>query len=198
MNGLYLKARWIGNRWLIIVNTLLLSMLTLHSVQNPSGNNAVLQGNDGPKEAAAYYLVGGDAASFGPETKELVQLNKAFSPDVLSAAKGSTITFPNKDSFTHNVYSPEGVEGFFDLGSAGTTDAGNSNLIQRAFPMEGVIKVSCAVHPIMKAHIFIVPSKYHTASKDGAYTFADVPAGTYDLMVVTGSGKPEKMKSVTF
>lgn len=96
MNGLYLKARWIGNRWLIIVNTVLLSLLTLHTLQNPSGSNTVLLGTDGPKEEAAYYLVGGDAASFGPEARELVQL---------------------------------------------------------------------------KAHIFIVPSKYYTASKDGSYAF---------------------------
>ena len=156
-----------------------------------------LNGNDGPKEPAAYYLVGGDANSFTAGDFELVQKDKAFSPQVLSAPLGSTISFPNRDSFTHNVYSPEGAMGFFDLGTAGTTDAGNSNLIKKAFSTEGVVKVSCAVHPIMQAHIFIVPSKYHSASNDGSYSFPQVPSGTYNLMVIKGSGAASKLKSVT-
>ena len=198
MSELYRKARWVGSRWITILNSLVLCAVLFTGLPDELKHRPVLQGNDGPQEPAAYYLLGGDAASFEAETKELVQLNKAFSPDIISASKGSTIIFPNKDSFTHNVYSPEGVEGFFDLGSAGTTDADNSNLISKEFAAEGVVKVSCAVHPIMKAHIFIVPSKYHTVSKDGSYSFSKVPAGTYDLMVVTGKGTPEKLKSVTF
>lgn len=197
MMDFYRKARSIDRNWILVINSLLLCFVVYASTPDAI-DTPVLQGNDGPKEAAAYYLVGGDAASFGPESKELVQLNKAFSPEVVSVSKGSTITFPNKDSFTHNVYSPEGVEGFFDLGSAGTTDASNSNLIKKEFTAEGAVKVSCAVHPIMKAHIFVVPSKYHTSSKDGSYTFEGVPSGTYDLMVMTGKGKSEKLKSVTF
>lgn len=198
MMDIYWKAKSIDRNWILVVNSLLLCFVMYASTPDSSLDTPVLQGNDGPKEAAAYYLVGGDAASFGAESKELVQLNKAFAPEILSVSKGSTITFPNKDSFTHNVYSPEGIEGFFDLGSAGTTDASKSNLIKKEFAAEGAVKVSCAVHPIMKAHIFIVPSKYHTASKDGSYAFEGVPSGTYDLMVMTGKGISEKLKSVTF
>ena len=194
---LYRKAKWMGSRWILIINSLVLCLVVFGNASAPNTDQPILQGNDGPKEAAAYYLVGGDAASFGPETREMVQLNKAFQPEVISAPTGSTVTFPNKDSFTHNVYSAEGVEGFFDLGSAGTTDGSSDNLIKKEFTKEGVIKVSCAVHPIMKAHIFIVPSKYHTASTDGSYSFTGAPAGTYDLMVITGKGTPEKLKSVT-
>ena len=178
--------------WIYVINAVLLGFMTYTAVTRPT-----LQGADGPKEPAAYYLVGGDAASFSPQDGVLIQSNKAFAPEVLSAPTGSTISFPNKDSFTHNVYSPEGSMGFFDLGTAGTTAADNSNLIQKTFDKEGMIKVSCAVHPVMQAHIFIVPSKYHTASKDGSYSFPDVPSGTYDLMVVTKSGTPEKLKSIT-
>lgn len=178
--------------WAYVINSILIGAIIVLRASQPS-----LQGADGPKEPAAYYLVGGDSESYSPESGELIQSNKSFSPEVLSAPKGSTISFPNKDSFTHNVYSPEGAMGFFDLGSANTTEADNSNLIKKEFSQEGMIKVSCAVHPIMQAHIFIVPSKYHTASKDGTYAFEEVPPGTYDLMVVTGSSAAKKLKSVT-
>lgn len=197
MKELYRKAKWMGARWILVLNTAVVCLLVYSSFAEVELNKPALQGNDGPQEAAAYYLAGGHAGLFDPESSELVQMNKAFSPDVVSVPTGSTIAFPNRDSFTHNVYSPEGVDGFFDLGFARTTDTDNVNLITKAFNTEGVIKVSCAIHPVMKAHIFVVPSKYHTASKDGSYTFSNVPAGTYDLMVVTGSGTPEKLKSVT-
>ena len=167
---------------------------TSHSLKSGLG---VVNGNDGPKEPAAYYLVGGDAASFDKGSSEMVQENKAFAPEVLSVPVGSTITFPNKDSFVHNVYSPKGSMGFFDLGSATTTDPSGGNLITKEFTKEGTIEIACAVHPIMKAHLFIVPSKYHTASKDGTYTFSGVPTGTYELMVVNSKGATSKLKSIT-
>ena len=175
----------------------LLVLFLTSSLPLQTPNKVLVQGNDGPKEPAGYYLVGGDAASYSPGSFELIQAGKSFAPKVLSAPIGSEISFPNRDSFIHNVYSPEGVMGFFDLGSANTTDANNSNLIKKEFSSEGSITISCAVHPIMKAHIFVIPSKYHTASEDGTYSFDGVPSGTYDLMVITGKEKAKKLKSIT-
>ncbi|HYF02890.1 MAG TPA: carboxypeptidase regulatory-like domain-containing protein, partial [Patescibacteria group bacterium] len=157
-----------------------------------------LSGSDGPKQPSAYFLVGGDAASSKKDKVSIVQKDKKFSPDIISLTVGGVVEFPNKDNLVHNVYSAKGALGFFDLGSANTTLPDESNLAKKTMDKPGVIKINCAVHPVMQASIFVIPqSKYHTVSRNGSYTFNNVPAGTYDLMVMDEAGKISKLKSVT-
>ena len=179
------------------LSALLLLAATLVLAPGFTTSMPSLQGDDGPQEPAAYFLVGGDADQTAASGPSIEQIQKAFVPELASVSVGGTVTFPNRDDLVHNVYSPSGPEGFFDMGSSGKTTDDNANLLQRAMANEGVVEVSCAVHPIMKATVFVVPSKYHAVSSDGTYQFGDVPAGVYDLMVMKKDGTVTKLKSVT-
>lgn len=158
--------------------------------------SATLSGSDGPKEPAAYYLTGNDAAAPGSEVIRVKQKDKAFHPNLTSVSVGGSVAFPNRDVHMHNVYSQEGVLGFFDLGSSEKTKSDESNLLSKEMPKAGVVKISCAIHPVMKGTIFVVPSKFHTVSRDGTYEFSGMPSGEYDLMVMDQSGSTSKLKTV--
>lgn len=156
-----------------------------------------LAGTDGPEEPAAYYLAGNDAAAPEPDVVSLAQKDKSFRPGLVSVSVGGTVEFPNRDDIVHNVYGPkDGALGFFDLGSVKKTKPDDSNLLTKEMSEKGVVHVSCAVHPVMKGDIFVVPSKFHTVSTDGTYEFSDVPSGEYDVMVMKKGGEVSKLKTV--
>ena len=176
---------------------LLASCLLMVLAAFPGQEPGTVTGNDGPKGPAAYYLVGGDAASVQKETVSVVQKDKTFQPGLVSVAVGGTVEFPNQDDLVHNVYSPKGAIGFVDMGSSKKTAADKSNLLSHTMEQQGAVHLSGAIHPIMQAVVFVVPSRYHTTSDDGTYTFSKVPAGTYDLMVMSPDGTTSKLKELT-
>lgn len=156
-----------------------------------------LTGTDGPEEPAAYYLAGNDAVAPEPEVASVAQKDKSFRPSLVAVSVGSTVEFPNRDDTVHNVYGPKGgALGFFDLGSAEKTKPDGSNLLTKEISKKGVVKISCAIHPVMKGNIVAVPSQFHTVSTDGTYEFSDVPAGEYDVMVMNTDGEVSKLKTV--
>jgi len=158
--------------------------------------NLNVTGSDGPQEPAVYYLVGGDAETYTPQRVSVEQINKQFAPNLVALPVGSTVAFPNRDEVMHNVYSPDGVLGFFDMGSAKKTLADNSNLLSKTLDKGGYVNVSCAIHPVMQADIFVVPSKYYAVSADGTYAFDSVPPGSYEIMVITKGGTPSKLRDL--
>jgi len=156
-----------------------------------------LAGDDGPEAPAAYYLTGTEVTEPGSDLVSVVQEDKSFHPDLASVSVGGTIELPNRDATVHNVYSPEGgAMGFFDLGSAEQTEPDGSNLLSKEMTDTGVVELTCAVHPVMEAKVFVVPSRFHTVSDDGTYEFSDVPSGEYDLMVMKGDGSVSQLKTV--
>ena len=78
------------------------------------------------------------------ENYEVGQLNKSFTKSVLTIKVGDTVSFKNKDSFFHNVYSLSDTQ-FFDLGSY---PKGESRDV--TFETAGKVEVECAIHPTMK------------------------------------------------
>lgn len=152
-----------------------------------------VSGTDGYEGEYAYYLVGGDAQKFSDVKTSIKQENKKFVPDILSVSTNATVTFPNRDKVAHNVYSVEGPMGFFDLGVS-TSD--QEKTLQMVISKNGATKITCAMHPIMKAIIFTVPSKYSDASRNGRYEIKNVPSGTYDLMMMNNKGLEKKLKTI--
>jgi plastocyanin len=168
----------------------ILGILLCFSVNGPR-----LSGSDGPKEPAAYFLVGGDAQQIASGKKfEIVQKDKRFVPSLVAVAVNTTLVFPNRDAFAHNVYSIEGPLGFFDLG---TSSRDQEKTLQIVMSKTGVTKISCAIHPIMKAALFSVSSKYFAVSTDGTYEIDGVKPGKYELMVMDIKGQTRKLKDVT-
>jgi plastocyanin len=109
---------------------------------------------------------------------QLVQRNKSFEPHVLVVQVGSTVQFPNKDPFFHNVFSLfDGKR--FDLG---LYEAGSTNSVR--FDRPGISFILCNIHPEMSAVIIAVPTSFFAVSDaEGRWTIPNVPNGRYRLHV---------------
>jgi plastocyanin len=110
------------------------------------------------------------AATFTMTTR-----GKAFLPHVLAVPAGSTISFPNEDPISHNLFSL--TPGYtFDLGLY-RKGPGKSH----KFEAPGVVNVYCNIHPNMSAVVHVMGTPYFGfADANGNYSL-DVPAGRYRL-----------------
>lgn len=108
----------------------------------------------------------------------LVQKNRMFSPHLLVIPVGSTVAFPNKDPFFHNVFSLFNGKRF-DLG---LYEAGSSKEV--VFSREGVSYIFCNIHPEMSAVVISLSTPlYAVPEPSGHFTVHRVPAGEYELHV---------------
>ncbi len=99
---------------------------------------------------------------------------KRFEPHLVVVPVGGSVTFPNLDSILHNAFSVSG-KNRFDLqlykkpGSRSQT-----------FEHPGIVRVYCNIHPQMSAFVVVRDNPFWAvASKDGRFSIADVPAGTW-------------------
>jgi plastocyanin len=121
----------------------------------------------------------------GPAAR-LTQRNKSFEPHLLVIPVGSTVEFPNRDPFFHNVFSLfDGKR--FDLG---LYEAGTSRSIR--FDRPGVSYIFCNIHPEMSAVVVTMATPlYAVAGADGTVNIANVPYGRYTLRFWSQGMSPE-------
>jgi plastocyanin len=122
---------------------------------------------------------------------QLVQKNKSFEPHILVVQVGTTVQFPNKDPFFHNVFSLfDGKR--FDLG---LYEGGSTNSAR--FDRPGVSYLFCNIHPEMSAVILAVESPYFGRSdRLGHASIPNVPYGRYLLRVWYERSTPESLKTL--
>ena len=121
----------------------------------------------------------------------LTQHNKSFEPHLLVVPVGSTVDFPNRDPFFHNVFSLfDGKR--FDLG---LYEAGATNSVK--FDRVGVSLLFCNIHPEMSAVVVALSTPYYAVSdRTGHVTISDVPDGKYELHVWYERSQPEDLKTL--
>ncbi len=101
--------------------------------------------------------------------------SKTFLPHVLAVPAGSTISFPNEDPISHNLFSltPNYT---FDLGlyrkGPGKT---------HKFDAPGVVNVYCNIHPNMSAVVHVMNTPYYGFADASGNWKLDVPPGKYRL-----------------
>ncbi|HVR38789.1 MAG TPA: hypothetical protein VMU84_06810 [Thermoanaerobaculia bacterium] len=118
------------------------------------------------------------AAAFQMTTR-----NKTFMPHVLAVPAGSSVSFPNEDPISHNLFSltPKNT---FDLGLYRKGAQPKTH----KFEEPGVVNVYCNVHPNMSAVVHVMTTPYYGfADGNGNYSF-DVPSGTYRLVAWNEQG----------
>jgi len=120
---------------------------------------------------------------------QLVQHNRAFEPHVLAIQVGTSVLFPNKDHFLHNVFSLfDGKR--FDLGFY---EAGSSKAAK--FDRAGVSFLFCNIHPEMTAAVVAVPTPYFAvADSTGRVAIANVLDGDYVMHVWSEKTLPEQLR----
>jgi len=121
----------------------------------------------------------------------LVQKNKSFQPHVLVVPVGSSVEFPNRDPFFHNVFSLfEGKR--FDLG---LYEAGSTRDV--VFDKPGISYIFCNIHSEMSAVVLAVSSPYYGISDvRGRVAIPHVPPGRYTLRIWYEDTLPEKLNNL--
>jgi len=113
----------------------------------------------------------------GPSAR-LLQKNKQFLPHVVAITMGTTVEFPNRDPFFHDVFSIYHGKPF-DLG---LYESGASRKV--AFTKPGVSYIFCNIHPEMSAVIVALQTPYFAQTKaDGKFEITNLPPGRYKLEV---------------
>ena len=154
-------------------------------------------GNLSPASATVVWLAPiaaapGDTAIVAPMHAVLQQKNKAFEPHLLVVTKGSTVDFPNRDPWFHNVFSLFNGKRF-DLG---LYEAGTSRTVH--FDREGVSYIFCNIHPEMSAVVVVLSSSYFAVpNKQGEFAIASVPPGRYMLHVWNENALPATLRALS-
>jgi plastocyanin len=107
---------------------------------------------------------------------EVAQVGRQFVPQVTVVPVGSMVTFPNKDTVRHHVYSFSPAKTFELKLYTGTP----SNPVQ--FERAGVVVLGCNIHDSMAAWILAVETPYFAKTADtGVATLEGVVPGNYKL-----------------
>lgn len=105
------------------------------------------------------------------------QVGKRFVPRVTAIHAGDRISFPNSDNIRHHVYSFSPVKPFeLPLYHGTPTDP-------VVFENAGKVVLGCNIHDQMSAHIYVLDTSLYGQTANGAYTFANVKPGAYQLAV---------------
>lgn len=143
-----------------------------------------------PAGAVLVYVVGfAEPAAKAPLVVK--QVEKKFTPDLIVATAGGSVSFPNGDPFLHNVFSPTS-ERSFDVGSY---PKGESRT--RSFPKPGVIDIYCNIHPEMSATLVVLPNtRFAIADATGRFELK-VPAGTWTLFAYSRRADRPRSTQIT-
>ena len=126
---------------------------------------------------AVVYLEG-QGPRGAPARIEMTLDGRNFSPRVAVVPVGSTVVFPNRDPFNHNVFSLSEGNGF-DLGLYGRGEKG-----EHRFRRAGVVAVFCNIHPKMVGFILVRDNAWYAQpGADGSFMIPDVAPGSYTLHV---------------
>lgn len=120
---------------------------------------------------------GGDVSSGeSPKHAVMVQEHQQFAPFVLPIRVGTTVEFPNRDSFRHHVYSFSPAKTFeLKLYGGGETQT-------VTFDVPGAVALGCNIHDNMLAYIYVVETPYFAkTSSNGRAVIQGVPPGNYEI-----------------
>jgi plastocyanin len=126
---------------------------------------------------AVVYLEGRGPRGV-PTRVDMTLDGRNFSPRVVVVPVGSTVVFPNRDPFNHNVFSLSDRNAF-DLGLYGRGEKG-----EHRFRQPGIVPVFCNIHPRMVGYVLVRDNAYFAQpGADGSFTIPGVAPGTYTLHV---------------
>lgn len=114
------------------------------------------------------------------------QRHEQFVPRLLAITVGTIVDFPNSDTKFHNVFSFSKARPF-DLGRYPPAKSGSER-----FDRPGLVRVFCDIHSHMSAHIWVFSHQFFSVTDtDDRYLIANVPAGSYTLMLWSELGGAE-------
>jgi len=152
---------------------------------------------DGKPLAGTFGLVTLEPASGKwkprtPKRRVIEQRLRDFRPHILAVPVGSTVAFPNFDTFYHNVFSTSPA-GSFDLGIYKSGEAR-----EFTFDKEGIVRLGCNLHANMSAYIAVVAAPaYVVTDEAGKFAFKHLEPGKYKLKAWSEKSKAPISMDVT-
>ena len=109
---------------------------------------------------------------------EMAQAGRQFVPNVLIVPTGTAVSFPNRDTVRHHVYSFSTTKKFELKLFAGTPTT------PVVFDKSGIAVLGCNIHDNMAAWVVVVDTPFYGSTDSlGVANVANVPAGSYHLRV---------------
>lgn len=109
---------------------------------------------------------------------EIAQVNKQFAPRVLVVPVGTAVSFPNRDTVRHHVYSFSPNKTFELKLYSGTSAS------PVVFDKPGIAVLGCNIHDNMSAWVVVLETPFFaTGDAKGMAIMRDVPAGNYRLRI---------------
>jgi hypothetical protein len=106
------------------------------------------------------------------------QIDKAFSPDLVVMPVGSTVTFPNSDNVSHQVYSFSPAKRFQLPLYRGTPYAPTT------FENAGIATLGCNIHDDMIAYLVVTDARWFgRTGPDGSWSVDGLPSGKFRVEV---------------
>ncbi|MBP7581638.1 methylamine utilization protein [Vogesella sp. XCS3] len=151
---------------------------------------ADMQGLSVP-DAAVYLLPLQGKAPRGSQKGSIEQMDKTFIPYVSVVQAGTAVSFPNKDTVRHHVYSFSAPK-VFDLKLYSGTPSQPV-----VFDKPGLVALGCNIHDWMLAYVLVVETPWFAVSKDrGNAVVENVPAGDYNMLIWHPRMKEEMMQQI--
>ena len=151
-------------------------LMTCTAAQAAQINITITAHKNRSTEGVVVELVSLDKASTTTAKIEIDQVDKEFVPLVSVTPVGSTIEFKNLDDIKHHVYSVSNGNQF-DLPLHNGTSPEPISLNKT-----GVVKLGCNIHDWMLAYVYVSEGdRVKIADTSGILTFAEVPAGDYEI-----------------
>ena len=131
------------------------------------------------EDAVVWALpVTGAAPNRSPGAAEIAQVNKTFTPTVTVVQTGGSVSFPNRDTVRHQVYSFSPAKVFELRLYAGVPTA------PVVFDKAGLVALGCNIHDRMVAYVMVVDSPWFGKSDgSGQVKIEGLPAGEYKVAV---------------
>lgn len=130
------------------------------------------------KDAVVLARPVGRTPPLQPSKAAIDQIDKEFVPFLKVIVAGSSVSFPNKDSIRHQVYSFSPAKTFELPLYAGTPPH------PVTFDKPGIVTLGCNIHDWMAAYVYVADTPYHAITQaDGKTRLSGLPAGEYTLQV---------------
>ncbi|HEX4268629.1 MAG TPA: hypothetical protein VHY36_12130 [Steroidobacteraceae bacterium] len=134
-------------------------------------------GHPVPDAVVTVQPVGRKLPPPAPTHAVMDQMNRMFMPEVLVVALGSTVSFPNSDSVSHQIYSFSPAKRFQLPLYRGKPYP------PLLFDQTGIVILGCNIHDWMIGYIDVTDAPFYgTTDAHGAWS-AHLPAGRYEITV---------------
>lgn len=132
------------------------------------------------KDAVIYFNPNGGAQISASDRKGpyiMAQKNVQFTPFILAIPRGSIVSFPNQDNFSHHVYSFSPAQKF-QLPLYGR-DISRSQKFDNA----GTVAIGCNIHDKMSAYIKVLDTPYFVQTNERGTARINLPNTSGEIIV---------------